>query len=351
LNTAQRPVFIAGNGVAAEQGVRLQALAETLNAAIVTSYNAKGVVDESADCVAGMLGTWGHAAANRVVAAADCVVILGASMGPDYTRMRDPQLVRPGEQTLIQIDIDPRNTGWVYPVDLPITADCADVIAYLSETSVTTERPDWRQQVRAIKDRFNYDALPRFNSAPGTVHHADVVAALQRFLQPKDMLTLDAGANRIWATHGLRMRTPGRLLVPGGIGGMGWSPPAAAAAKLVYPERRVTALAGDGGFAITMNVIATCVQYDIDVTFLVSNNQGLGMVRDNLGERRIATDFGRIDFATVGEGMGATGLRVDHADGLLDALEQAHTTPGPVVIDVSVDPAASHKPACDTEAL
>ena len=129
---------------------------------------------------------------------------------------------------------------------------------------------------------------------------------------------------------------------PGGIGGMGWGPPAAAATKMVYPKKRVTSLVGDGGFAMTMPILTTCVQQNLDVVFLVSNNCGLGMVRDNLGEKRIATDFAELDFAKIAEGMGCRGMRVDHPDGLGDALEEAHRMGGPVVIDAIVDPEASY---------
>ncbi|MCA8930590.1 MAG: thiamine pyrophosphate-binding protein, partial [Alphaproteobacteria bacterium] len=110
LNGAERPVIIAGNGVmAANMGAALQDLAEKAGIAVATSYNAKGVVAETSDIAVGMLGTWGMPTANRAVAEADLVVMLGASMGPDYTRFRDPDLIRPGDQTLVQVDVDPRN--------------------------------------------------------------------------------------------------------------------------------------------------------------------------------------------------------------------------------------------------
>jgi len=113
----------------------------------------------------------------------------------------------------------------------------------------------------------------------------------------------------------------------------------------------VTSVIGDGGFMMTVQVITTCVQQNLDTVFLVSNNAGLGMVRDNLGEKRIAVDFAEIDFATVAEGMGATGMRVYHPDEIRGALEEAHKMPGPVVIDVKVDPDASHHGAVDNAPL
>lgn len=353
IDSARRPVIVAGNGVVGSgAGPALQTLAEKAGVMVVTSYNGKGVIPENAPVCAGMLGTWGHKAANRVVAEADLVIMLGASMGPDYTRFRDPDLIRPGDQTLVQVDIDPRNAGWVYPVDLAVTGDVADVLDMLSRRGLSGEDAGARiEQGMATKKRCGYDQLPDLPSAQGSVHHTDVVRGMQNFLGQDDILALDAGAQRIWATFGLRMPHPGQLLVPGGTGVMGWGGPAATAAKMVHPEKRVTCLAGDGGFMMTVQVLPTAVQRNLDVVYLVSNNSGLGMVRDNLGERRIAVDFNEVDFAKVAEGMGAKGLSVYHPDEIRDALDQAHDMGGPVVVDVKVDPEASHHEAVDSDPI
>jgi acetolactate synthase-1/2/3 large subunit len=92
------------------------------------------------------------------------------------------------------------------------------------------------------------------------------------------------------------------------------------------------------------------VQEQLPITVIVANNQGLGMVRDNMKGRRIAVDFTALDFAAIARGMGCDGIRVDRADALADAIaagreaaRQGRTT----VIDVAVDPAASHVPASD----
>lgn len=353
IEAAERPIIVAGNGVvSSETGTQLQLYAENAGVAVATSYNGKGVIAETSDIAVGMLGTWGAPTSNRALAEADLVIMLGASMAPDYTRFCDPNMVRPGDQKLVQIDVDPRNAGWVYPVDMAITGDLADVIPMLTQIGLNSARRTLRLEwINAIKERTGYHVTPNLQAKHGTVHHTDIVRSLQEFIGPDDLLTLDAGANRIWTTNALRTTHPGQLLVPGGTGVMGWAPPAAAAAKLVYPEKRITCLAGDGGFMMTLQTLSTCVQHNAPVVFLVSNNSGLGMVRDNLGERRIACDFTNTDFATIAEGMGAKGLRVNHPDQITDALKEAHAMGVPVVIDVQVDPEASYVEAVDSEPL
>jgi acetolactate synthase-1/2/3 large subunit len=280
------------------------------------------------------------------------VVVLGASLAPDYMRFRDKKLLDPERQKIIQVDIDPRNSGWVYPVEQSITGDVADVLELLAGQDLGEGRREGRiATIAENNDEHGFGKIPANikPAAPGTVHLSELTQVIDRSLQPDDMLTLDAGSNRIWATSILRVATPGQLVVPGGVGGMGWGLPAAAATRLVYPERNIICLIGDGGAAMTISTLATCVQEDLPITVIVANNQGLGMVRDNMKGRRIGSDFSPIDFAAVAEGMGCLGVRVNTPEALETAIANARHSGRTTVIDVTVDPAASHVDVSDYE--
>ena len=346
---AGNPVIIAGQGLQTAEGrPRLAEVAQRAGLAVATSYNGKGVIDETSSCSVGMLGTWGSRGANRMLAKADVVVVLGASLGPDYLKFRDESMVNPERQTWVQVDIEARHAGWVVPVKLGITGDAAEVLEMLKEHDLGEANRETRMAaIEANNREHGYGVIPETQAAEGTLHYADILRALDELLTPEHMLTLDAGNNRIWATSALRIRTPGQLVVPGGIGGMGWGLPAAAATKLVYPEKHVISLIGDGGAAMTFSTLATCMQEDLPITVVVANNHGLGMVRDNMKERRIAVDFSDTDFAMMARGMGCNGVRVNTVEGLRQALEDAQNAKISTVIDVSVDPAASHVPASD----
>lgn len=352
LASARCPVIIAGQGAQTEAARALLAqVAGKAGIAVTTSYNGKGVVDETSPVAAGMLGTWGSRSANRLLGKADVVIALGASLGPDYLRFRDEGMIDPKRQRIVHVDVDPRHAGWVVPVELAVTGDVADVLQALSSHDLGDARQQERlAAIAAHNTEFGFGVLPPVQAAEGTLHYADIVRALDRSLTPQDMLVLDAGNNRIWVTSSLRVRTPGQLVVPGGIGGMGWGLPAAAATKLVHPDRHVICLIGDGGAAMTLSTLATCVQENLPITVLVANNAGLGMVRDNMKGRRIAVDFSPMDFAQMARGMGCEGVRVQDAQALGDAMaaaREANRAGRTVVIDVTVDPAASHVPVSD----
>jgi acetolactate synthase-1/2/3 large subunit len=352
LAQAKQPVIVAGQGAQSPQARALLAtLADAAGIGVVTSYNGKGVVDETAPYAGGMLGTWGSRSANRLLGRADLVLVLGASLGPDYLRFRDEGLIDPRRQRLAQVDVDARHAGWVYPVELAITGDVADVLQALQPLPLgQAQRAGRLAGIAANNAEHGFGVLPATVAAAGTLHYADLVRVLDRTLTAQDMLVLDAGNNRIWVTAQLRLRTPGQLVVPGGIGGMGWGLPAAAATRLVHRDRNVICLIGDGGAAMTLSTLATCVQEQLPITVIVANNQGLGMVRDNMKDRRIAVDFSPMDFATIARGMGCDGVRVDRADALGDAIaaaREAGRAGRTTVIDVAIDPAASHVPASD----
>lgn len=349
---ARCPVVLAGQGVQTDETRALLAqVAGRAGLAVATSYNGKGAVDETGPVAVGMLGTWGSRSANRMLGRADVVLVLGASLGPDYLRFRDEAMLDPTRQRILHVDVDARHAGWVLPVTMAVTGDVGDVLRQLATLDLGQAHCAERLAVIAANNaEHGFGVLPPSVAAAGTLHYADIVRMLDRTLTSEDMLVLDAGNNRIWATSMLRLRTPGQLVVPGGIGGMGWGLPAAAATKLVHPGRHAICLIGDGGAAMTLSTLATCVQERLPITVIVANNQGLGMVRDNMKDRRIAVDFSPMDFAMIARGMGCHGIHVDRADALGDAIMSAreagrHGTT--TVIDVTVDPTASHVPASD----
>ena len=121
---AARPVIIAGNGVhLAKAYGELLAFAECLGAPVTTSYKGKSTFPEIHPLALGMMGTFGQKVANKLVAEADVLIVAGCHMGPSDTRFDNPQFIDVNRQRIIQIDIDPRNVGWTYPVALSLVGD------------------------------------------------------------------------------------------------------------------------------------------------------------------------------------------------------------------------------------
>jgi acetolactate synthase-1/2/3 large subunit len=340
IASAKSPVLISGNGVHASKAyAELQELAETFSLPVATSYKGKSSFAENHPLALGMMGVFGQAAANTIVGEADLLLVVGCRLSPTDTCLESPQVIDPSRQRIIQIDIDPRNAGWTFPVEVGLVGDAKAVLAQMVETARELEvgRPGAGTTLAAHKAELGFFEHPSIHSDKTPVFPQRLVKVLEEGLDPSAIITLDAGNNRIWMAHHFQSRYPGTIFSPGGIAGMGWAAPAALAAKLVHPERQCICVTGDGGFMMSLHVLSTAVQYDLPVVFVVQNNSQLGMVRHHQKTRNIASEFIETDYAKIAEAFGCRGIRVETPQDLPAALDAALNSRLPTVLDVVID--------------
>lgn len=338
LTRAQRPVIIAGNGVrvgaAREQ---LLELAELIDAPVATTASGKGVFPESHPLALGLFGTFGLEAANAVVAAADLVLAVGTRLGFTDTARENPELLDPERQTFIQIDVEPLNASWTFPADIPLVGDARTVLQQLAqavrETDSVGQGGGRERAAAAHRDHDSFE-VPESSSDETPILPQRVIATLGRELPDDAIVTCDAGENRLYMQHYFRTKPGMEYLQPAAVGGMGYAIPAALAAKLIYPDRTVVAVCGDGGFGIAMNGLMTAIEERIPIVNVVFNNSALGWVLHGQGERPIASQFAPFDHAAIARAMGCEALRVEHPSELGPALSRAIGSGRPAVVDV-----------------
>lgn len=330
LEQSRRPLVIAGNGVRlAGAEAALARFAERWGAAVVTSPAGKGVFDEASPLSAGTYGGYGNPTAHRAVGAADVIVAAGTKLSASDTAGADPALIDPARQTLIQIDIEPRNLSWTLPVRHPLPGDAAAILAALAEAA-PAPRAGWFAPAVARTVPFPV------SSGDTGLHAPEIIAAMQEALPADAIFTCDAGENRIFMMHYFRARGTGRFSQPAGAGPMGYAIPSAVAQKLLNPDTPVVAVAGDGGFSMTMNGLLTAIEAGAPIIAVVMNNHALGWSQHSRGP--FATSFAAFDYAAIARGMGCDGGKVRGADELTEALRDAAAATGrggrPFVIDV-----------------
>ena len=348
LSESRRPIIIAGNGVhVAGAHSELQQLAEHWGIPVATSYKGKSAISEDHTLALGMVGTYGQEAANKAVGDADTVLVVGALLRSQETVGERPDIFDPNKQRIIQIDIDERNAGWSFPVELGLIGDAKIILEQMVEASVTASsdnaaRQSWADSMPGGRDAGSYHEQPEMHEDSSPVKPQRLVAQLQATMDPSTIYTLDAGNNRTWMAHLYRAQHANTFYSPGGTAGMGWALPAAVGLKLVYPNQPVVAVTGDGGYMMVVNAISTAVQYDLPIICVVFNNNTLGMVNDHQPEgHKIASEFHPTNNATVAEGMGAWGVQVNDSKDLPDALRAALASGKPAVVDVLIDPSPS----------
>ena len=345
LAESARPVIVAGNGVHVAKAHRqLQELAELWQAPVVTSYKGKAALAETHPLSLGMVGVYGQDAANRLVGEADAVLVIGAKLTPQDTVRERPDVFNPLRQRIIQIDIDERNAGWTFPIDLGLVGDAGAIMDQLLDASKDaaesskSKRQAWTSGIDEVKHQTAFYDDPEMHRDSSPVTPQRLVALLQQTLDPSTVFSLDAGNNRTWMAHLYQSRQANTFFCPGGTAGMGWGLPAAVALKLAYPDRPVACVTGDGGYMMTVNALSTAMQYKLPILCVVFNDNALGMVLDHQPPgKTIASEFVDTDNAAVARGFGAFGVQVKDSRDLPQALRDATASGLPAVVDVVID--------------
>jgi acetolactate synthase-1/2/3 large subunit len=343
---AARPVIIAGNGVRVGQACeQLAALARALDAPVATTAGGKGVFPELDQLAAGVMGTFGLPEANALVGDADVLVAVGTKLAPIDTGDENPTLIDPARQTIVQVDVEPLNTSWTFPVDHPLVGEAAVVMDRLREAVVARgmSSREGPAATRVAKARDEHVDRREATSDSMPLEPQHIISIIQDAFPSDGVITCDAGENRLFMMHWFRTTSIGNYLQPAAGGGMGYAIAAALGAKLARPDRPVLAVCGDGGFAMSLHALMTAVQEELPIGVVVFNNKALGWVLHGMGRRAVAANFADFDHAEIAQALGCEGLRVDSAEDLRAALAKAPAGRRPVVIDVPTALSVSFK--------
>ncbi len=336
INECKRPLIIAGRGVILSRAFQqLRELAEKAQIPLTTTLLGIGCFPESHILSLGMLGMHGTAYANMAVDASDLVIAIG--MRFDDRATGKVSAFAP-QAKIIHIDIDPAEIGKNVRVDVPIVGDVRNVLQVLNEQITPQTHVDWLRQIddwrrehpsNVIRDHDGL--LPQY-----------VVSKIYEVTQGDAIIDTGVGQNQMWSARYFGYDKPNRLISSGGLGTMGFELPAAIGAKVGRPELTVWCIAGDGGFQMTIQELATAVQDNIAVKIAIINNGYLGMVRQwqelFYGRRYVATPLSSPDFVKIAEAYGLPGIRVTDKLQVVAAIEEAMAHEGPFLIDFQVEP-------------
>jgi acetolactate synthase-1/2/3 large subunit len=244
---------------------------------------------------------------------------------------------------VIHIDIDPAEIGKNVEPLIPIVGDARNVLAQLANELRKLEwSPEktaaWWAKLRGWQEQY---PLHYEEPADGTLAPQYVVQAIDRVTQSQAVVVTDVGQHQMWSTQYYTYTFPRQWISSGGLGTMGFGLPASIGAKVGCPEATVIDISGDGGFQMTMQELATAVNYDVPVVVCILNNGYLGMVRqwqDLFWNKRYSFTCIEVqpDFALLAEAFGAVGMRVTEKDQVEDALREAISSGRPAVIDFKV---------------
>jgi len=336
INEAKQPVILAGRGVNISGAFsELKYLAETAQLPLVTTLLGISSFPESHALSYGWLGMHGMAYANMAISAADLIIAIGMRFD-DRATGRISGFAP--DAKIIHIDIDAAEIGKNVRVDVPIVGDAKNVLKELNKLITQTEHIDWvgqldkwRKEHPSISIRDCDEILPQY-----------VVRQIYEITKGDAIIVTGVGQNQMWAAQHYFFDKPNSLITSGGLGTMGFELPAAMGAKVGCPDETVWCIAGDGGFQMTIQELATIAKEKIAVKIAILNNGFLGMVRqwqDLFYEKRyVATPLNCPDFVKIAEAYCIPGLTVRHKKDVAPAIKKAMDEPGPFLINFMVEP-------------
>ncbi len=353
LAGAERPVIIAGQGVLiGKASAELTRFAETMGIPVVTSPNGKGSINERHDLAFGSIGRNGTYAANDATKNADVILALGFTFDDRATSAwLDGYTLSIPPSRLIQIDIDPSELGRNYPAELPILGCVRASLAAMLALPATPakSRAAWLGRLRHGRDvwrRFQ-DGLAASDAMP--LRPERLMRALSRAIPENAIVASDVGVHHNWIIQLFDALRPRQLIHSWGFAAMGFATSGILGAKLAAPDRPCVAVAGDGSFLMTPHALATAVEYDIPVVWVVWNNRGYCSIRDiqhgMFGARELATSFQNDtsrelyspDFAALAKSFGVASHAVTHPGEIEDAIATAIAANRPYLVEVPVE--------------
>jgi len=336
ISEAERPVIIAGGGIISSQAYdELKELAEKAQIPVVSTLLGISSFPQDHILSVGMIGMHGVAYANLAVQNADLIIAIGMRFGDRATA--NTKEFAPHAR-IIHIDIDPAELGKNVSIDVPIVGDVRTVLNTMNSEVESRNHLDWLSQLDqwryehpSLEIKQNDKLLPQY-----------VIQQICEATQYDAIIVTGVGQHQMWAAQHFIYTKPNSLISAGGLGPMGFELPAAMGAKVGCPEQVVWCIAGDGGFQMTIQELATITQENIAIKIAIINNGYLGMVRqwqELFYQRRyVDTKLWNPDFVKIAEAYDIPGVRVKRREEIIPAIQKAMDYPGPFLIDFVVEP-------------
>ena len=331
IDESERPLIFGGWGIR-ECGKKVIELAEKINAPIATTTRVKGIVDETHPLSVGVLGSVGSRYAAKTASKADLLIVLGSGFRQRNLLPNIP---------IIQVDIDGTRIGRMFPVEVGLHGDAHESLKMLiDKVQAKDGDPAFLEAVKEYKGLHNEEISRYSNDRSVPLNPGFVITTLKKYAEKDAIITVDSGDHTYWF-YKHYVCEKGRTLMSANMASMGFAFPASLSAQLVYPDRQVICVNGDGGFGQLMADFTTAVREKLPVKVVVFND---GKIKNIAKEQAMygypvyGISFPNPNFATYADSCGGVGYRIKTPDELEKALKEGFKQDKPVIFDVLIDP-------------
>ncbi len=340
INQAERPLILAGHGIhLAGVSKELLELVEKAEIPVITTLLGTGNIPETHPLSLGMGGMHGEAYANRAIQGCDVLIAMGMRFDDRITGRLDSFAK---QSKIIHFELDKAEVGKNVTPALAVIGDLGETLPAMLPLIETRRHQQWVQEINEWRgDTVDTDIL---NFETDQLIPPFVIRQLwhatKRVTDLAPIVVTDVGQHQMWECQYFIHEFAGMLLTSGGLGTMGFALPAAIGAQMADRKRLVWAVAGDGGFQMTLQELAVLKQENLPVKIAIINNGFLGMVRQwqqfFYEKRYVGTPIVSPDYVKLADAYGIPAAVVRKPEEVIAALDLAHNTPGPYLIDFQV---------------
>lgn len=339
LQQARAPVIIAGNGcVRKRASAKLREFCDLTGIGVISTFMAKGCIDVDDDQCLYTVGLGGKDFMNLAIDDADLILTLGFDMVEYHPHLWNPQR----DKCIIHADFLPAEIDQHYHPEVELVGDLASMLEQMIEHVKRGPALEFdltrQQELRAAMtaDLAQYAD----DDTKGIVKPQKALADVRKVMGPDDILLSDVGAHKLWIARHYHCHEPNTCLIPNGYCSMGFALPGAIAASIVYPSRRILAIAGDGGFLMNVQEMETARRLDCNLVVMVWEDGGYGLIswkQDVEFDRHTNLSFDNPDWEMLARSFRWSAHVINDSDEVADALERAFAEPGPSLVVMKVD--------------
>ncbi len=339
INSAERPFVLFGQGVILGNAEKeFSAFIEKSGIPAAWTLLGLGALPSDHPLNVGMLGMHGNYGPNVLTNECDVLIAVGMRFDDRVTGRLD-RYARQAQ--VIHLDIDPAEIDKNVKATVPVWGDCKATLPMITERIQQRSFPEWRARFKACEqEEWTSVMEPELHPEEEVLTMAEVIRLLNELTGGEAIIVTDVGQHQMVAGRYARFNHTRSHITSGGLGTMGFALPAAIGAQFGAPDRTVIAIAGDGGFQMTIQELGVVAQQNLPIKMLILNNRFLGMVRQwqqLFNERRYSfVDISSPDFPSVARAYGISGNRVDQRAVLKSALSDMLRHPGPYLLEVMV---------------
>ena len=335
LQNAKQPLLMIGAGANRKLTAKmLRLFVEKQGIPFISTQMGKGVVDESHPLCIGNAALSDGDFLHQAIKQADLII----NVGHDVVE-KPPFFMQGSDLNVIHINFSGAEVDPVYFPQTEMVGDIANSIWQLNE--ILMPQAHWNfSYFMKVREAMVQHEQKGTTDDRFPVYPQRLVADVRKVMGADDIIALDNGIYKIWFARNYQAYSPNTVLLDNALASMGAGLPSAMAAKLVFPERKVVAICGDGGFMMNSQELETAVRLKQDLVVLILNDSAYGMIKwkqINMGFDEFGLDFNNPDFIRYAESYGASGHRLAQAEELVPLLHACLTEGGVHLIDVPID--------------